>query len=86
MFTLDKKKRNHSEQGVALILALLTLLVITTVVAGMMIMSTTDTKISANFRDEEIAFFAARAGAEEVRDRLRTAATVSSQFAAETSS
>jgi len=74
MSTLHKKKRNSSEQGIALVLAILVLLVISTVVAGMMIMSTTDTRISANFRDEQVAFFAARAGVEEVRDRLRTAA------------
>jgi hypothetical protein len=74
MSTLHKKKRSSSEQGIALVMAILVLLVISTVVAGMMIMSTTDTRISANFRDEQIAFFAGRAGLEEVRDRLRTSA------------
>jgi Tfp pilus assembly protein PilX len=74
MSTVRTNKRNSSEQGIALVMAMLTLLIISTVVAGMMIMSTTDTQIGANFRDEQIAFFAARAGVEEVRDRLRTAA------------
>src|ERR1700736_5722314 len=70
-----KKNANSSERGIALVIVLLVLLLITMVVAGMMIMSTTDTAIGANFRDEQRAFFAARAGLEEVRDRLRSTAT-----------
>jgi Tfp pilus assembly protein PilX len=75
MSVLKKKKNRASERGVALVIALLVLLLLSTVVAGMMIMSTTETTISANFRDEQTAFFAARAGLEEVRDRLRSTAT-----------
>src|ERR1700732_322999 len=75
MSVLKKKKNRASERGVALVIALLVLLLLSTVVAGMMIMSTTETTISANFRDEQTAFFAARAGLEEVRDRLRSTST-----------
>src|ERR1700732_3120639 len=71
MSVLKKKKNRASERGVALVIALLVLLLLSTVVAGMMIMSTTETTISANFRDEQTAFFAAKAGLEEVRDRMR---------------
>jgi len=70
-----KKNANSSERGIALVIVLLVLLLITMVVAGMMVMSTTDTAIGANFRDEQRAFFAARAGLEETRDRLRKTAT-----------
>ncbi|MCU1242412.1 MAG: hypothetical protein JWO71_3138 [Candidatus Acidoferrum typicum] len=75
MFVHQKKKRSTSEQGMAMVVALLALLLLSTVVAGMMVMSTTETSISANFRDEQTAFFAARAGLEETRDRMRKTAT-----------
>jgi Tfp pilus assembly protein PilX len=61
-----------SERGVALFIAIFTLLLITAIAAGMIMLTQTDTTISANFRDEQTAFFAAKAGVEEVRDRLRT--------------
>src|SRR5712664_1632901 len=69
-----RKQTGSSERGVALIIALLVLLLITAVGIGMIIMSNTETNISANFRDEQTAYFAAKAGIEEVRDRLRAGA------------
>jgi len=42
---------------------------------GMIMMSNTETNVSANFRDEQTAFFASKAGVEEVRDRMRGSAT-----------
>ena len=67
-------KRQNSERGVALIVALMALVLVAAITAGMMILSTTETSISANFRDEQTAFFASKAGIEEARDRLRSAA------------
>ena len=64
-----------SEQGVALIAALLTLLLISAILMGMIVASSSETNISTNFRDEQTAFFAAKAGVEEVRDRMRPKAT-----------
>src|SRR5712664_3355716 len=69
--TLYRKKTGGTERGVALVMALLVLLLITAVGMGMIMMSNTETNISANFRDEQTAYFAAKAGIEEVRDRLR---------------
>jgi hypothetical protein len=40
----------------------------------MIIMTNTETNISANFRDEQTAYFAAKGGVEEVRDRMRNGA------------
>jgi len=74
MKTLHRKKTSGSESGVALIIALLVLLLITAVGIGMIIMSNTETNVSANFRDEQTAYFASKAGIEEVRDRLRAGA------------
>jgi hypothetical protein len=76
MIRLRQNRHSKSRQrGVALIAALITLLLIAAITAGMIILSTTETNTSANFRDEQRAFFSAKAGIEEVRDRLRTGAT-----------
>ncbi len=74
---MNKKIRNsgNDQYGIALIAALITLLLISAITAGMIVLSTTETNISSNFRDQQTAFFAARAGIEEARDRLRTTAT-----------
>jgi hypothetical protein len=66
------KEAKSSEQGIALLFALLVLLLVSALVAGMIIMSNTETVISANFQDEQVAHFAAKAGLEEVRDRMRS--------------
>src|SRR6266581_7337905 len=74
MSAFCRKKTSNSERGVALIIALLVLLLMTAVGMGMILMSNTETNVSANFRDEQTAYFAAKAGIEEVRDRLRAGA------------
>src|SRR6267378_82186 len=75
MILFRGKKPKTSEQGITLILALLMLMLISAVLMGMVMMSNTETNVSANFRDEQTAFFASKAGVEEVRDRMRSAAT-----------
>ena len=75
MIRFQRKKTKASERGFALVIALLTLLLISAILMGMIVASNSETNISANFRDEQTAFFAARAGIEEVRDRFRTSAT-----------
>ena len=74
MIGMQRKKTKASERGFALVIALLTLLLISAILMGMIVASNSETNISANFRDEQTAFFAARAGIEEVRDRLRPSA------------
>src|SRR5467141_1168722 len=75
MILFHGKKLKTSERGIALIVALLMLMLITAALMGMIMMSNTETNVSANFRDEQTAFFASKAGIEEVRDRLRSGAT-----------
>jgi hypothetical protein len=58
------------EQGFSLIVALLALMLLSAVAVGMMFMASTESAISSNFKSEETAYFAARAGVEEVRDRM----------------
>lgn len=82
---MAKENNNHgrrSERGIALFIAIFTLLLITAIAAGMVMLTNTDTNISANFRDEQAAFFAAKAGLEEVRDRLTTTAPGGSTLSA----
>lgn len=69
------RKNVNSQKGFALLIAIFTLLLLTAIGAGMVALTNTDTSISANFRDEQTAYFAAKAGIEEVRDRFRSGPT-----------
>src|SRR5260370_15703393 len=69
--TLYRKKTGGTERGVAQVIALLGLLLIPAVGMGMIMMANTESNISAHFREEQTAYFAAKAGIEEVGDRLR---------------
>ena len=71
MTRISRKNGRNSESGIALLIAIFTLLLITAIGAGMIMLTNTETSTSANFRDEQTALFAAKAGIEEVRDRLR---------------
>jgi PilX N-terminal len=64
------KMQPKREQGFSLIVAMLALMLLSAVAVGMMFMASTETAVSANFKSEESAYFAARAGVEEVRDRM----------------
>jgi hypothetical protein len=64
------KTNSRDERGIALFVSILALLLLTAVAAGMMYLSSTETAISSNFKAEETAYFSARAGVEEVRDRM----------------
>lgn len=65
-----KRTNRKKEQGISLLLAMLALLLMTAIAAGMMFMSSTEKSIDTNFKAEETAYFAARGGVEEVRDRM----------------
>jgi Tfp pilus assembly protein PilX len=67
--------KNRNESGVALLLALITLLVVTSIALSMMFATDTETSINSNLRDEQTAFYAAKGGLEEARDRMRVGAT-----------
>jgi hypothetical protein len=59
------------ESGFSLIVALLALMLLSAIAIGMMFQASTETWVSSNFKAEENAYFAARAGVEEARDRMR---------------
>ena len=58
------------DSGVALIVVMLALLLVTAVGMGMILLSNSETVINSNYRDEQVALLAAKAGLEEARDRL----------------
>src|SRR5437879_13866566 len=60
MIVFHGKNLRTSERGVALVVALLMLMLISAALMGMIMMSNTETNISANFRDEQTAFFSSR--------------------------
>jgi hypothetical protein len=66
-------RSNHShenQKGVALLLSILALMLLSAIAVSMMYMSSTETSVNANFKNEETQYFAARAGIEEIRDRM----------------
>jgi hypothetical protein len=58
------------EAGVALVIAIVGLLLLTAVAAGMILYSNGEVNIDANYRDQQVALFAAKAGLQEARDRM----------------
>jgi Tfp pilus assembly protein PilX len=76
MITVNREpsKRSH-QRGIALFIVLMALLIIGAITAGAILLSNTETNISANFRDEQLAFFSAKSGVEEARDRMQAGVT-----------
>src|SRR5581483_4714720 len=61
----------RGQRGVALLLTVFGLLLLTAVAAAMLFSSNTETTISVNYRDKELASYAAFSGLLEARDRLQ---------------
>ena len=61
----------NQQRGVALIFCLLALVLLTAVTTALILMSSTETMINANYRTEEIAYFAAKSGIYEALDRMQ---------------
>lgn len=64
-------RKSNRERGMALIVVLFALMLLTAVGLGLMYMTTTETGIDSNFRSEQQAYYASKAGLEEGRERLR---------------
>ena len=59
------------QRGIALFMAIFALLLVSAVAFGFMYMTNTETQVNSNYRSSQEAYFAARAGLEEVRTRMR---------------
>jgi Tfp pilus assembly protein PilX len=67
--TMDRQKKD--QRGVALLLAIFALFIVTSIGLGMMFLSDSESMVNSNFRDEQTAYYASKAGLEEARDRMR---------------
>jgi Tfp pilus assembly protein PilX len=70
--TRERSQVSRQESGIALVIVIIALLLITAVAVGMIVLSNSEVNIDANYRDEQVALFAAKAGLEEARDRMLT--------------
>src|SRR5437870_2726056 len=61
---------NRDQRGVALIMALMLLLLLTALAAALVFVANLETSVNANYRREQVLYFAGKAGIEEARDRL----------------
>ena len=81
-FHNQQPARRNQERGIALIIALLAMGVLTSVGFALMLSSSTETLIHANFRSSNRAFYASRGGLEEIRGRMRPDAVPAVQIPA----
>lgn len=61
---------SNRERGVALLFSILALLLLTAIAGTLIVMSSTETSVNSNYRHEQMAYFAAKAGIEEARARM----------------
>src|SRR5438045_3531960 len=61
----------RNERGIALLVALFSLLLLSVVGLGMMYSTNMETAINSNYRDKQTSTYAAMAGLQEARDRVR---------------
>src|SRR5579864_7021379 len=62
--------KDNTQRGIALIAVLLVLLLVTGIAVSLMFLTITETGVNSNFRSIQSAYFGAKAGVEEARDRM----------------
>lgn len=65
--SLKKIAMRNKERGVAMVIAMLALMVLAAIGVGFMFMADTENSVNNNYRTSQVAYFAARGGAENVR-------------------
>ncbi len=68
--------RRQRQAGVALLVAMFALLLLSAIGMGMMFSANTETNVNMNYREKQLAVYAALAGAMEAKDRLTTAGDI----------
>lgn len=63
----------RQERGVALLVTMFALLLLSVIGLGMMASTSTETSINSNYRDKQLALYAAMGGLQEARDRIQPA-------------
>src|SRR5713101_5553436 len=77
----EKQNRRKQQRGVAMIMALLAVFVLAIIGMAFMAMATTENSANRNYKDSQRAYFASRAGLENVRTMLWTNAIFQAQVA-----
>src|SRR5215470_5057382 len=65
-----KARTKKQEGGVALFFSIFALMLLMAIGAALIFSATTETSVNFNYRNEQIAYFAAKAGIEEARARM----------------
>jgi hypothetical protein len=63
-------RSNCRERGIALFFAIFALLLLTAITFSLIFLSNTESTVNSNYREEQVAYFAAKAGIEEARARM----------------
>jgi hypothetical protein len=63
-------RKSNGERGVALLVALFALMLLSAIGLGMMFSANTETNINANYREKQIATYAAASGVHEAKTRM----------------
>lgn len=72
MRALPPNRKRRSEAGIALLIAIFVLLLISVVAIALIVSSNTESALAGNYRSSTSVYYAAVAGVEEARARLRT--------------
>src|SRR6516162_302061 len=64
---------SRNERGIAMMVVLFSLLLLSVIGLGMMYSTNMETSINSNYRDKQNALYAAFAGLQEARDRIKPA-------------
>ena len=65
-----KNVTGNRQRGIALFFSIFALLLLTAIAAALIFMANTETSVNSNYRQEQVAYFAAKAGIEEARARM----------------
>ena len=65
-----KNTKQNSERGIALFFSIFALLLLMAIAGALTFVSTLETSVNSNYRQEQLAYFAAKAGIEEARARM----------------
>jgi Tfp pilus assembly protein PilX len=65
-----KSTARNNERGIAMFFSLFALLLLTAIAGTLTFMASIETSVNSNYRQEQMAYFAAKAGLEEARARM----------------
>jgi Tfp pilus assembly protein PilX len=68
--SMIQKRTGNAERGIALFFTMFALLLLMAIAGALTFTATIETSVNANYRQEQLAYFAAKAGIEEARARM----------------